>query len=622
MQWKLWIQDRFSHPIFKNAGLLGLYKREFAWGFIALAATNAMTVIIPLLVQAAIYLMDPTAPENKDPGLFLKVLDQLDLGAYKTLDTVFWTIFATALINLVVRVASRQFLLGVGRKIEYEVRNRMYNHLLKLPVQFFSKYPPGELMSRMTNDVQIIRTLSGGAFMLLFNTVSIYLFSIPMMLMLSWKLTLVTFMLYPLSVWLMSKISDRVKTAYYAVQAVLGDISNQAQENLNGMMVIQSYAKEPLEAKRFEDLSNRYLDRMGDLIRQRVWLFLMMAVLTGVSMLLILGEGGREVIWGELGLGGFVAFTLYLERLSWPTMALGWAVSTFQQSAAAFERLDEILSAGPTEAEMTSTGPTQANTDPSQGLSLKQVTFAYPVEPGTEANLPALKDITLAISPGTTVGLVGPVGCGKTTLLKLIPKLYSLETGHIFLDGQDIRHIAIEDLRRRVVLMPQQSFLFSATVGQNIAYGEPNTSMEKLADTATVAGVHQDIEGFANGYNTIVGERGLTLSGGQRQRSALARTLLVESEVLLLDDPFSNVDSGVEQRIIEGLAARKTFADKITLMATHRFSILPSLDWLVLMDEGKIIATGTHTELLASQPLYQQLYEKQQTQSEEQETAS
>jgi ATP-binding cassette subfamily B protein len=343
-----------------------------------------------------------------------------------------------------------------------------------------------------------------------------------------------------------------------------------------------------------------------------------------VGLLIALAEGGYEAIHHQLQLSQFIQFTLYLEQLAWPTMSVGWTISTLQQGVSALERIDQVLTAPVPPAVISEEEDTQQANHQSSAFSLevRHLSFQYqnPYQAETEnshrENLLILNDVSLSLKPGTLAVLVGPVGCGKTTLLNLLPRLYEVPEQTIYLEGRDITHIPIPELRQQVVLMPQHSFLFSSTVARNIAYGTPDAAQKEIIHSAEISGIHDEILGFQHQYETVVGERGILVSGGQRQRLSLARALMVSSPVLLLDDPFSNVDTETEKEVLQALDERQAFDNKLTMIATHRLSIARKADVVVLMDKGCIIATGTHEELMNTQSLYQRLNRKEQLESQ------
>ncbi len=561
------------------------YPVRLSIGLAALLATNVLGALIPWWIKQAI--------------------DRLN-GPPEALAPVLLTILAAALAMLAVRVVSRIYLLGLGRQAEYDLRQRLYGHLLKLPRRFFNQHPTGELMSRLTNDVGAIRFLAGGGIMIGTNTVLAFVTTLPAMVLLSPWLTLSAFVLYPFVIWALSQLSRRNKQAALQVQERLADISAVAQENLSGMPVIQAYVKEDVENQRFRGLCDAYYNAYQQLIFSRVGMLALMILVTGLSYWLVLLVGGTQVMTGGMALGGFIAFTLYLDRLVWPTTGIGWVMSILQQGVAALERVDEVLTAplDPVDHGGLAVAPLR------QEIRLQNLTFAY--EAGGP---PVLKDLSLQFPVGALVAIVGPVGAGKSTLLSLLPRLMNPPPGTIYWDNQDVLTADVGSLREHVTLMTQHSFLFSDSVLENMAYGQPGAGLATIQPFSETACFHEDALKLPNAYDTMVGERGITLSGGQRQRVALVRTLLLSPSVLLLDDPFASVDADTEARILAGLFDRKAFAHKLTLVATHRFSLVARADWVILLDAGRVVATGTHEKLLATDPLYQRLNRQQEVQA-------
>jgi ATP-binding cassette, subfamily B, multidrug efflux pump len=644
------------------------YRRSLTLGVLALTVTNGLGILIPWQIKEAV---DGLQHIFAAPGA-----GQIALPAVASLDAQWHnfyghlaTIGGLAVLVLGSRIASRLFLLVSGRQMEYDLRNQLYAHFLKMPPAYFSVHPGGELMSRMSSDVDATKMICGGGIMLGVNTLLAYVLTVPFMIATNAPLAGVTFLIYPVVIFGISRIGKKVRAGAYEVQEVLASLSQTAQENLAGMRVIQSYSREAQEASRFEAICDRYLNSYNRLIHHRILMFMTLAILTGLSMAGVLLVGGGQVINHKLEWGGFVAFTLYLEHLAWPTLALGWTLSVFQQGNAALQRIEEVLNTPPAilskaasqspEAERLydATPTTQGNgTKPSPwALELQHLTFAYDnpyealqqatelsklasspsngmqaenhlAQENTSAKQPVLHDLNLQIRPGETIAIVGPVGSGKSTLLRLLTRLETVPENAIFLNGHDLTALPVDELRQHVVLMPQNSFLFSTTVGRNIAFGLESTTPAmanapilagpaapnlQISEVAEAAGVHLDILNLPKQYDTLVGERGMMLSGGQRQRVALARTLLMDAELLILDDPFSNVDADTERRIVEALQERQLFEGRTTLITTHRFSLITLCDRVVLMDAGRIVAIGTSQELMETQPLYQRLHNLQ-----------
>jgi len=572
-------------------------------GLVALFVTNWLGAMIPSMIGRCIDILAGSNQQIQAAGI----------------EHILLSILGLAVVILVARVLSRVYLIGAGQKIEYDLREKLYAHLLKMPPQYYAANPAGELMSRMVNDVESLRMMTAGGMMLGFNTIFVYITILPVMIRINPWLTVLTFLLYPAAVVVLSKITAKFKDQYYQVQQVLGEISATVQENFTGINVIQAYGLEGIENDRLARQSDQYFKAYRSVIGNWVLLAMIFVILGGVSYLITLLAGGWRVIDKQMSLGDLIAFTLCLERIIWPTGMLGWILSTIQQGMAALARVDDVLSRQP---DITSPAkPASLPTVVEGRLEFRHMTFAYhnPYLKEDNDSHPILSGINLTIQPGQTVAIVGAIGSGKSTLLRLIPRLYDVPVNTIFLDGVDITTLTLTALREQIVMMSQQSFLFSTTVSENIAFIEPDTQHPEIKGMADIAAIHEEILALPQRYDTLVGERGVMLSGGQRQRVSLARALLkansaIKPAVMILDDPFSNVDAETEEKIIAALEARRALANKTTIFVTHRFSLVPQADWVILMDEGKVIATGTHNELLAREPLYQRLNQQAQHQ--------
>lgn len=577
-------------------------------GLAALIVTNLMATSIPWQIRGII---DRLEGVTRLEPLWWQLAGLLGLAG------VMWGI----------RILSRQGCLGMGRLVEHDLRNALFSHLLKMPPDYFAVNATGELMSRMTNDITALRYLTGGGLLLGSNTILVYATTLPMMFRISPRLTLFSLILYPLAVWAMSRVSARVRTSFLEVQSVIGRISGVAQENFSTMSVLQSYAKERSEARRMARLSESYTAANRLLISRRTWLQLIMSLVTGLCVLAALLEGGREIMAGEMTRGGFLAFALYLERLAWPTLALGWTITMFQQGLGAMSRVQTVLDSpsatpGPSQSELLPL-PERLQRGEAPGLRLSHLTFRYRnpyAEPGSNDDTEPraiLKDISLTIPAGSLVALVGRVGSGKSTLLRLLSRLHEPPAGTLFLDGADITRLPLAELRRWMGVVTQHAVVFSESASANIAFGNPEAEVERVRLSAAMASLHEELVGLPEGYATQLGEKGLSLSGGQRQRLTLARSLLVNAPLLLLDDPFSNVDPDTEQSIIGALNRHRRERAQTILFASHRFAWVRQADWVVMLDDGRIAEVGTHDALLARSDAYRALVAEAEVSGEE-----
>jgi len=522
------------------------------------------------------------------------------LGRYALL------LFVIALAGGAFKYLMRHLVIGISRHVEFDLRNDLFGHLLRLPAQYFQHHRTGEIMSRATNDLAAVRMMLGPGVMYLVNTLAVGSAAVFLMLAISPRLTLYALLPLPiisLSVWF---FGDRIHAGFEAVQAQFAALSARVQENLSGVRVVRSFAREDRELDEFGELNRQYLDTNFGLIRHWGFFHPWLAFLSGLAALLALYVGGREVIRGRITLGEFVAFTVYLAMLNWPMYALGWVVNLWQRGIASFRRLDDILRVEPA----IQSAPGALAAERCRGaLEFRHLTFTYP-----GADRPALRDVTLEIPAGSTVAIVGRTGAGKSTLLSLLPRLFDPPPGTVFLDGVDIRRYDVGWLRSRLAIVPQETFLFSATVEENIAFGVERVDPEAVVRAARVARLDDDVRDFPKQYDTLIGERGITLSGGQRQRAAIARALMRDAPVVLLDDCLASVDAQTEEGILAGLRAETR--DRTALLVSHRVSAVRHADVIVVLEDGAIVERGAHESLLALGGRYAELHRRQQLEEE------
>ena len=558
------------------------YRSKLLIGTIFIIIGNGIAIINPIVVKKAIDYLEKDIEVNQ-------------LLIYAGL------VILIAFGQGVFRFLMRQTVIVGSRLVENDLRNDLFAHLQKMSARFFQNMPTGDIMSRMTNDLNSVRAVLGPGIMYSINTIVTFGFVVWMMLTLSPILTLVGLLPIPFMAVIVYKFGRQIHKRYQKIQAQLSKISTKAQENFSGIRIVKSYVQEKFEIDSFDKLNWEYVEKNMSFVRVFAAFHPMMQFIVGISVILVLFVGGIQIVEGILTLGEFVAFTLYLAMLVWPSIALGWVVGIFQQGSVSMERINVILDTPPEIIDDENTLPIEKiNGD----ISLKNLSFAY-----NEDSEPVLKNINLDIKAGSILAVVGRTGSGKSTLMNLLTRNYDPEPGMIFVDEIDIRHIPLRILRQNVGYIPQETFLFSDTIENNISFGMISAGEEQVQKAAMNAQLNETIEDFPNQYQTILGERGINLSGGQKQRISIARAILKQPKILLLDDALSAVDTITEEKILEKL--RKEMQNKTCVWISHRISSLQNADKIIVLDQGEIIEEGTHGDLLQLGGLYNDLYEKQ-----------
>ena len=516
-------------------------------------------------------------------------------------------VLGIAVLAGIFRFGMRHLVIGISRQLEFDLRNELFAILQSLPLEWFQRRRTGELMSIATNDMAAVRMMLGPGVMYTVNTLTVGLLSVTFMLAISPRLTLISLLPLPLvslSVWW---FGDRIHRRFERVQERMAQLSAHVQENLAGLRVVRAFGAEGREAARFDALSEDYRRSHLDLIRVAGVFQPSLAFWSGVGALLAIWIGGREVIAGHITLGQFVAFTVYLGMLNWPMVALGWVINIFQRGSASFARITTLLDDTP--AITSAPGALRPQAAARGELEFRDLTFHYP-----GAATPALVRLSFRAPAGSTVALVGRTGSGKSTVLELLPRLFDAPAGTVFVDGHDVRTLDLPWLRAQIASVPQEPFLFSATLAANIAYGVPHDDRDAVTRAAGVAHLDTDVAGFRDGFDTRVGERGITLSGGQKQRTAIARALLRDAPILLLDDCLSSVDTHTEEAILGEL--RREMRRRTTLLVSHRVSTVRDADLILVLDRGEVVERGRHAELLALGGHYAALHQAQQLEEE------
>ncbi len=565
------------------------YRRRYLLGGLCLVGTTSLLMLVPWWVRAAIGVIERGDPDS-------------ELGGYVLL------IASAAAGGGLLRGVSRSIIFNAGRNVEYDLRNDLFAHLEKLPLGYYQSQRTGDLMSRAVNDINAVRMLLGPGFLNLVNTPLYFVYAAVFMFAMNPQLTLAVGACLTLLMLVFRQFRGRIQRASLRVQRQMSRMSAHVQENLSGMHVVKAYVQAEPQTARFTELNDEYRARSMDLARCRGMINPMMVALHGFTVLVVLWYGGWLIIREQTGVADLVAFILYLNVLAWPMAAFGWMISLIERGRAAMERLEEVFEVEPSIAD-----PDHPVTpaDKKRGIEFENVSFTYR---GTGNGEAVLKDISFDAPPGRKVAIVGRTGSGKSTLTHLIPRLHDVTSGAIRMGGVDIRALSLEGLRGAIGYAPQDPFLFSTSIEENLKFGDAGATEQEVRRVLGVADLEGEVEVFPDGLDTRVGERGIALSGGQKQRATLARAILADPEYLILDDCLSSVDSQTEQRILSGFES--VLKDKTCILISHRMAVIKQADEILVLEEGRIVERGNHESLLRTGGLYAQMYRRQQMSDE------
>ncbi|MGE0405741.1 MAG: ABC transporter ATP-binding protein [Candidatus Korobacteraceae bacterium] len=583
-------------PYFKK------YRRGYLYGTVATLLNNGLWILFPLVIKQAV--------DDLNSGVSREKLSYYAL-----------VLVVVVALKGIFQFLTRWIVIGISREIEFDLRNDLFRHLETLSHSWYQRTRTGDVMARATNDLNAVRMLLGPAIMYTANTIVFTIGALIFMFSISPKLTLYAFAPLPLASIVVQYFGQRIHERFERIQEMFSDISARVQENLSGARIVRAFAQEHFEVERFEGANREYISRSLRLVRLMGMLWPTLELLLGAAIVLVLWLGGREVLLGRMSVGDFVAFNTYMMQLTWPIIALGWVINIFQRGNASMGRINQIFQEKPSIVDEAAVPASNANERPLElrgEIEFRNLSFGYETavesvngassKPGA-GGPEVLHNINLRIPAGSSLAIVGPTGSGKTTLVSLIPRVYDTAPGTILIDGKPIREMPLAELRRNIGFVPQETFLFSQSIRDNIAFGAEDASDEEVRRAAAGASIAEDIESFPEGYATMVGERGITLSGGQKQRTAIARALLRNPRILILDDALASVDTYTEERILNHL--REVMQGRTTIFISHRVSTVRNADRIAVLHGGRIVELGTHDELLARNGYYTELYNKQ-----------
>jgi ATP-binding cassette, subfamily B, multidrug efflux pump len=560
------------------------YRNAYTWGSLCVLLMNATWVLFPLVIGRAI-------DDLKTSGISVH-----KIGTYTLL------ILAVAGVKSIFQFLTRWIVIGVSREIEFDLRNDLFRHLESLAYSFYQRTRTGDIMARATNDLNAVRMLLGPAIMYSANTLVFTAGALAFMWHISSRLTIYAFLPLPIVSIVIQYFGSRIHDRFERIQAMFSEISARAQENFSGVRVIRAYAQEEAEIAGFETSNREYIARSLKLVRLMGMLWPTLETMLGLAIVLMLWLGGREVLLGRISVGQFTAFNTYLLQLTWPVIALGWVINIFSRGTASLVRIHQLMTEQPEIQDTPGVVLASTHNDLCGDIEFRNLDFSYD-------GAGVLHDVNLLIPAGSSLAIVGPTGSGKTTLVSLIPRIYDAPLGTVLIDGKPIREYPLAVLRRNIGFVPQETFLFSETVRENIAFGVQQATDEDVHWAAKAANIADDIEEFPDKYKTLVGERGITLSGGQKQRTAIARALIRNPRILILDDALSSVDTQTEDKILNHL--REVMQGRTTIFISHRVSTVRNADRIAVLHGGRIVELGTHDELLAQNGYYTDLYNKQ-----------